>query len=297
MRVRTLFLSILLSLVGVSSWGQTPEDSVAIVESRWESRTVEHGVIAAQSRFEKLYGEPQDVFVIEITQKKHAFEVLDHHGRAFTSFNASARGASAAINGTFFDMGKSERSVCFVAHKGKVVEYTHKSMGQLSNGAVIMDGEKVEIVPWNVKDERNLYPDSIATVALADKDVMVCGPLMIQNGKELKFYSESHVLGRHPRSAIAVRDGSVFFVVVDGRSKRSKGVTIPEFAHLLRVMGMEEALNLDGGGSSVLWARPKVQYYTDGTPVCPCTGIMNEPSDGGGKERAVSNSIIVTSTR
>lgn len=297
MRVRLLFIFILLSLVCLCSWGQTREDSLAIVGARWEVRSVERGVKAFHCEFPMLYGGLQDVYFIEVARKKHAFEVLDHKGRGFTSFKASNRGAVAAVNGTYFDMGQSERSVCFVARKGKVVDYTRSPLGQLSNGAVVMEGNKVDIVPWDVDMERMLYPDSLGVSDVKGRDVMVAGPLLIQKGKEETFRDESHIMGKHPRSAIAVKGKSVYFVVVDGRDEeRAIGVTIPELAHMLRVMGMESALNLDGGGSSTLWARPKVQYYTDGTPVCPCTGIMNTPSDGG-HERAVSNSIITFSTK
>ena len=67
-------------------------------------------------------------------------------------------------------------------------------------------------------------------------------------------------------------------VVVDGRRKDvSDGVTIPQFAHMMRILGAKDALNLDGGGSSVIWNEKE--------------GIMNTPSDG--HERTVSNSILV----
>jgi len=291
MRVRTLFIFLLL-LVCCGSWGQTREDSLALVSARWEERTVEKGIRTFHCEFPMLYGGLQDVYFIEIAKKKHAFEVLDHEGRRYTSAKANSFGALAAVNGTYFDMGETERSVCFVAHKGRVVEYTHEPLQQLTNGAVVMDGRRVEIIPWDVLQERTLFPDSTGVASMEGKDVMVCGPLLLQNGREESFYDQSHVLGKHPRSAIATKGKSVYFVVVDGRDEeRAIGVSIPEFAHLLRVLGMEDALNLDGGGSSTLWTRPKVQFYTDGTPVCPCTGILNVPSDGG-HERAVSNSII-----
>lgn len=286
-----IVLSLLLCCASLMA--QTSADSLTLVSARWEERTVEKGVLTMHCEFPMLYGGLQDVYMLEIARKKHSFEVLDHNGRGFTSFKANNRGAVAAINGTYFDMGESERSVCFVARKGKVVEYTHDPLGQLSNGAVVMDGSDVDIIPWDVKMEHLLYPDSVGVSDAAVKNVMVAGPLLLQDGFMESFRDESHIMGKHPRSAIAVKGKHVFLVVVDGRDEeRAIGVTIPELAHMLKVLGMEKALNLDGGGSSTLWARPKVQFYTDGTPVCPCTGILNVPSDGG-HERAVSNSIVV----
>lgn len=287
--LRKIVILYLISLaVGASA--QTVGDSLTISSALWDKQKVTKGVTALHAQFPMLYGGAQDVYMVEIKGRKK-FEVLDHNGRALTSRKAQDSKALAAVNGTYFDMGETGRSVCFVAKNGRVIEYTHKSLGQLTNGAVVMKGRKVEIMPWDVSIERQLFPDSTGIAAFAKEDVMVAGPLLLQNGREESFYNESHVMGKHPRSVIAVKGGKVYFIVVDGRdAERAIGVTIPELAHMMRVLKMDSALNLDGGGSSTLWVRPQIQYYNDGTPVCPCNGILNEPS--GGDERAVSNSIL-----
>ena len=85
---------------------------------------------------------------------------------------------------------------------------------------------------------------------------------------------------RHPRSGIAYdsRGGIVWIAVVDGRqAPHSMGMTLPEFAALFEALGADEALNLDGGGSSVLVVE----------------GITrNRPSDAEG-ERAVVNALAL----
>ena len=85
---------------------------------------------------------------------------------------------------------------------------------------------------------------------------------------------------RHPRSAIALsRDSTtLMLVVVDGRRTWSAGMTLSEFADVLRSLGAWEAMNLDGGGSSTLWVHG---------------AMVNRPSDPAG-ERAVGNAILVT---
>lgn len=292
MRIRFAYLFLLMA-VSMPSLAQTTADSLALTNARWEQRSVKKGIHAMHCEFPMLYGGAQDVYMIEVARKSHHFEVLDHKGRVLTSTKANSRGALAAINGTYFDMGETERSVCFAAKDGKVVEYTREPIGQLSNGAVVMDGSHVDIIPWDVRMERMLYPDSIGVDDAVGKDVMVAGPLLLQEGKEKTFSDESHIMGKHPRSVIAVKGKKIYLIVVDGRDpERASGVTIPELAHMMRVLQMDSALNLDGGGSSTLWTRPKVQFYTDGTPVCPCNGIQNVPSDEG-HERRVSNSIVV----
>ncbi|CNE53098.1 Exopolysaccharide biosynthesis protein related to N-acetylglucosamine-1-phosphodiester alpha-N-acetylglucosaminidase [Mycobacterium tuberculosis] len=91
-------------------------------------------------------------------------------------------------------------------------------------------------------------------------------------------------IGPAPRTAAGVsRDGSRFYLLVaDGRSERSGGLTVAELASLLDEVGADDAVNLDGGGSSTLVARP---------PGAPSVTVRNAPSDG--TERAVANGIGV----
>lgn len=91
--------------------------------------------------------------------------------------------------------------------------------------------------------------------------------------------------GRHPRTAFGtLADGRVAFVVVDGRSSTARGITLPDFAALLGEMGLVDAINLDGGGSSTLSVRG-----------CSVTDAVNFPSDGGGDThggaRAVADGV------
>ena len=82
----------------------------------------------------------------------------------------------------------------------------------------------------------------------------------------------------HPRSALGyTADGTTaIFMVVDGRSSISDGVTTDALGDLMRYAGAYMAVNVDGGGSSTL--------YTS------ALGIRNRPSDG--TERADSNGIF-----
>jgi exopolysaccharide biosynthesis protein len=85
---------------------------------------------------------------------------------------------------------------------------------------------------------------------------------------------------RHPRTAVAYRPGArrLWLVVVDGRQgEYSLGMTLPELTGLLEAFGATEALNLDGGGSSVMVIR--------GRP-------WSRPSDEAG-ERPVVNALVL----
>jgi hypothetical protein len=83
----------------------------------------------------------------------------------------------------------------------------------------------------------------------------------------------------HPRTAIGIdADGrKLLLLVVDGRSSVSRGYTMVELADMMALLGAENALNLDGGGSSTMYSRL----------VTGEMGLINEPSDG--TERRVPN--------
>lgn len=87
----------------------------------------------------------------------------------------------------------------------------------------------------------------------------------------------------HPRTAVGIdADGrKLLILVVDGRSSSSRGYTMVELANLMAALGAENALNLDGGGSSAMYSRLPTGAM----------GLLNEPSDGG--ERRVANGFGV----
>jgi hypothetical protein len=88
----------------------------------------------------------------------------------------------------------------------------------------------------------------------------------------------------HPRTAVGInRDANeVLILVVDGRSSVSRGYTMVELANLMIDLGADEALNLDGGGSSTMVARN----------AAGANQVLNTPSDG--FQRWVANGLEVT---
>ena len=107
-------------------------------------------------------------------------------------------------------------------------------------------------------------------------------PRLVDDGVSVAPSCGSSFCRRHPRTGIGVRsDGTLLLVVVDGRSRRSVGMTLRRFARTFIDLGAVEAMNLDGGGSSVMWIRGR--------------GIVSSPSDPGG-ERPVVNALMVLPT-
>jgi len=104
-------------------------------------------------------------------------------------------------------------------------------------------------------------------------------PRLVDGGRSAAPRCRSSFCRRNPRTGIGVTgDGRLLLVVVDGRSRRSVGMTLRRFARSFLDLGAVEAVNLDGGGSSVMWIRGR--------------GIVNSPSDPGG-ERPVVNTVMI----
>ncbi|MGC0418184.1 phosphodiester glycosidase family protein [Embleya sp. AB8] len=78
----------------------------------------------------------------------------------------------------------------------------------------------------------------------------------------------------------------MYLVTIDGRQADSPGINLADLAVLMRDMGVYNALNLDGGGSTDMVARLPGQAQV---------GVVSSPSDNGG-ERAVANGLGLFTT-
>ncbi|MDP8957521.1 MAG: phosphodiester glycosidase family protein [Actinomycetota bacterium] len=109
-------------------------------------------------------------------------------------------------------------------------------------------------------------------------DVMGGVPMLMQGGSIVATNCSVDLCKRHPRTGVGRRpDGKLLLVVVDGRRTGwSIGYTLLEFAQLFKWLGAQDAMNLDGGGSSTMVVKG---------------AIKNRPSDG--SERAIVNSLLV----
>nr|WP_225845572.1 phosphodiester glycosidase family protein [Streptomyces sp. HPF1205] len=79
---------------------------------------------------------------------------------------------------------------------------------------------------------------------------------------------------------------TLYLLALDGSTESGTGLTIAELAAVLHRMGADDALNLDGGGSTTLVARD---------PGATSVTVRNHPS--GGAERPVANAIGVFAPR
>lgn len=111
-------------------------------------------------------------------------------------------------------------------------------------------------------------------------DVIQAGPMLLLNDqftKNPETFKADVLDKRHPRTIMGSDGERVFWAVVDGRSPiHSRGATISETRWIAKALGLKNAINMDGGGSSQLIWR----------------GILiNSPSDG--KERPLPYAVLM----
>ena len=105
------------------------------------------------------------------------------------------------------------------------------------------------------------------------EDAVGAGPALVSNGQVRVSTNEEVFFGSaipntHPRTAAGIRgDGTLLLVVVDGRQPVSRGVDLEQLAALMVDLGAEEALNLDGGGSSSLFVNGELLNRPSGVTV------------------------------
>ena len=98
---------------------------------------------------------------------------------------------------------------------------------------------------------------------------------------EEEIFFNTPVDGIQPRSAMGLKkNGDVIFMVVDGRQIDSRGVYLKELAMLMAQFDCDQALNLDGGGSSALIINGKLINKPIGLKtqrqVMSCVAVITE---------------------
>ena len=132
------------------------------------------------------------------------------------------------------------------------------------------------------KDHR-VTIESLTVPGADDWDVVGGGPILLRNGAIVLTPARPHHKfdDRNPRTAAGLDAGGTHLIllVVDGRKPGvADGMTLNELATEMRRLGCKEAINLDGGGSSVMAVRDATTGVIK---------ILNQPTDG--HERAVAD--------
>ncbi len=201
-----------------------------------------------------------------------------------TSCFADSSGAMAAINAGFFNV-KDGGSVSYLeignervarrSWRGDPADFQQSNL----NGALILDRNN-DIVIEHAKSSRQYLNSN------HEKWVLVTGPVLISATLPSVLLSNSFIENRHPRTCIGITKDKLLLITVDGRNKKAKGMSLPELQAFLLKLECIHAINLDGGGSTTMWAQ-----FGD------LQGVISCPSDNGkfdsAGERKVANALLL----
>ena len=138
-----------------------------------------------------------------------------------------------------------------------------------------------QFLSFAVGDEVTLTTTSNSEALAAAKWGTGSGDVLIRNGAITDSAGwDKALLERHPRTAIGVRDdGTIVSYVLDGRnSNYGNGLPMTALAEELLAQGCVAAVNLDGGGSSIMNVQLPGQEYT---------ATVNRPSDGAPRKSSI----------
>ena len=185
-----------------------------------------------------------------------------------TSDMAEENNAVLAINGDYYGARQSG----YVIRNGVV----YRNQGSNGEDMVISKDGTLSFI-----SESDTTIDSL--IQKQAWQVLSFGPVLVENG-EVAVTENDEVgmaMASNPRTAIGtVAKNHYLFVVSDGRTSESAGLSLYELANFMKSLGATNVYNLDGGGSSTMVFQGEV---------------VNNPTTNGNKisERAVSDILYI----
>lgn len=205
--------------------------------------------------------------------------VAEEYTRQTTSAFVNGNDLALAINGDFYSTDTG-------------LNASVSGLG-MSNGVVVSPGVSGR-PSFIVREDNTAVVRTNGSVPANSREAVSGNQRLIQNGVNVTPI-DSYTTTLNPHTAIGVDDsnGHIFFMTVDGRQTDfSDGMRTDEMADILIGFGVDQAINLDGGGSTTL-------AFADGPGGAART--VNSPSDGAssqqpGGERLVANHLGVFAT-
>ena len=185
-----------------------------------------------------------------------------------TSDMAEENNAVLAINGDYYGARQSG----YVIRNGVV----YRNQGSNGEDMVISKDGTLSFI----------FESDTTTDSLMQKQawqVLSFGPVLVENGQVAVTENDEvgMAMASNPRTAIGtVAKNHYLFVVSDGRTSESAGLSLYELANFMKSLGATNVYNLDGGGSSTMVFQGEV---------------VNNPTTNGNKisERAVSDILYI----
>ena len=118
------------------------------------------------------------------------------------------------------------------------------------------------------------YPENFKN----SEHIISGGPFLLKDGGiyiDTKEEKLNAITGRNPRTLIGYTEKNDFIIVtVDGREKHSVGMSLNEAAKFMQKLGCKNAINLDGGSSSVMFLNGKITNSPPMTGGIPISGAL-----------------------
>ena len=211
-----------------------------------------------------------DVTVSDVSVLKTAL-ANNTYGRNITdttSNMAKENNAILAINGDYY----GARQAGYVIRNGNLYRNTSGDRDAL----VITKTGEFEFVSENETTAEALLQSGAY-------QVLSFGPVLLEDS-EISVGENDEVgmaMASNPRTAIGYLGNNHYvFVVSDGRTSESAGLSLYEMATFMKELGVTDAYNLDGGGSSTMVFKGE---------------IINNPTTNGrsNQERSVSDIVYI----
>lgn len=269
------------SFNGVEQAGDFVLRLYAIGDS-WVEQIVAQAVRWRARRYQSQSGGPQVVheLVVDTGEPGVSIQAFDATGCQTIAAIGEAKQATAGINGGYFGSGGCP-PVSLLKSAGQLTGVNAESRGAF--GVSSAGQPLVEIV-----DKGADWP--------AATDAHGGGPILVKQGQATtatdwsaeSFGASSHT-AVHPRTWAGRDDsGHTHFGTIDGRRENAAGMSFAAMGAWLASseVGVIDAVNLDGGGSSQLWidgATPNgvVNYPSDNTNAEEPTHSGSRPCSGG----------------
>ncbi|MFI3227569.1 MAG: phosphodiester glycosidase family protein [Clostridia bacterium] len=218
-----------------------------------------------------------DIYIAEITVSDSSYLQAGLAQNSFgtnvkdkTSEIAQDNDAILAINGDYYGY----RDEGYVMRNGYLYRTTQTQGG--NQDLVIYDDGSMQVI-----EETEISAEQLAEMGAVQ--ILSFGPGLISDGEIIVDENSevSHEKESNPRTAIGmIEPNHYIFLVSDGRTDQSEGLTVEEIAIILQSYDCEVAYNLDGGGSSTMVFMGEV---------------INNPTSNGRefKERSVSDIVFI----
>lgn len=166
---------------------------------------------------------------------------------ATTSSMAESSAAILAVNGDYY----GARDNGYVIRDGII--YRSSAKADQEDLVIYKDGS-MKIINESEVSAQELVDEGAVTV-------LSFGPALVEDGKVSVSQNDEvgKAMASNPRTAIAItEDNHYLFIVSDGRTDESEGLSLYELATFAASLGAETVYNLDGGGSSTMYFNGNV---------------------------------------